>query len=223
MSILQGLRGYYNAFGVRGVLAISAHRLVGRPKEIKLKRPGIRYPVHIRVRTTDLSVYNDVVIRGEYSFDLPFSPKTIVDVGANTSNFAILVKNVVRYPNIFPIHAALWNKDGEIGISEPDSALGAQGKWGFFTHDGGDVRARSITMRTLMSEMNIDSIDLLKVDIEGAEKEVFEDCDWMQHVDCLIIELHDRLKPGCSAAVNTVTREFSALQRGEMTFYKRRR
>jgi hypothetical protein len=73
-----------------------------------------------------------------------------------------------------------------------------------------------------MVEMNIGSIDLLKVDIEGAEKEVFEDCDWMQHVGCLVIELHDRSKPGCSAAVNSVTREFTSLQRGEMTFYKRR-
>ena len=55
-----------------------------------------------------------------------------------------------------------------------------------------------MTMHTLMAEMNLDSIDLLKVDIEGAEKEVFEDCDWMQRVDCLIIELHDRLKPGAA-------------------------
>ena len=78
-----------------------------------------------------------------------------------------------------------------------------------------------MTMHTLMAEMNLDSIDLLKVDIEGAEKEVFEDCDWMQRVDCLIIELHDRFKPGCSRAVNSVTREFSRSQRGEMTLYTR--
>ncbi len=242
MSILQGLKGYYSAFGVRGVLAISAHRLAGRPKELKVQPSGIRYPVHIRVRTSDLSVYNEILLQQEYAFDLPSLPKTIVDAGANigmaslfyahkypaariiaveaeASNYALLVKNVANYPNIFPIHAALWNRDGEIGIGQPGSAFG---KWGFVTREGGAVRVRAVTMQTLMAEMNIDSIDLLKVDIEGAEKEVFEDCDWMQHVGSMIIELHDRSNPGCSAAVSSVTREFSSSQRGEMTLYKRR-
>ena len=34
MSIREGLTGYYRDFGLRGVLAISAHRLFGHPKEI---------------------------------------------------------------------------------------------------------------------------------------------------------------------------------------------
>jgi hypothetical protein len=32
-------------------------------------------------------------------------------------------------------------------------------------------------MRTLMKEMQIHAVDVLKVDIEGADKEVFEACD----------------------------------------------
>lgn len=116
---------------------------------------------------------------------------------AEASNFAILAKNVGRYANISPIHAALWNRDGEIGVSEPDPASGAFGKWGFVAREDGGARVRAVTMRTLLAEMNIDRVDLLKVDIEGAEKEVFETCDWMERVGVLIIEIHDRFRPGC--------------------------
>ncbi len=72
-----------------------------------------------------------------------------------------------------------------------------------------------------MEETQVHSIDILKVDIEGAEKEVFESSDWMGSVRCLAIELHDWIKPGCSAAVGSVTRDFSILQRGETTIFIR--
>jgi FkbM family methyltransferase len=242
MSILDGFRAYYSNFGIRGVLAISVYRLVGRPRELTVWPPGIENPVHIRVRTTDVSLYSSILLGDEYAFDLPFSPRIIVDVGANigmtsiyfahkypeakifaieaeASNFAVLSRNVQHYPKIIPIHAALWSRDGEISVSQPPLLPGA---WGFVTHEGPGIKVRAITMRTLMREMLIPSIDLLKVDIEGAEKEVFQDCDWITEIRCLMIELHDRFKPGCREAVDSVTKGFSRLERGETTLYMRK-
>jgi FkbM family methyltransferase len=194
------------------------------------------------VRTSDISGYNEILLRGQYAIDVPFAPKVIVDAGANigmasiyyahrfpdariiavepeASNFAVLGRNVGCYSNILPIKAALWNRDGEIAISPP----GAAGdKVGFAVHGGEGVPVRALTMRTLMNDSQIGSIDILKVDIEGAEKEVFESCDWMDSVHCLVIELHDRLRPGCSAAVGSVTGDFVTLQRGETTIYLRK-
>ena len=240
MSILDGFKMYYRNFGLRGVLAISTHRVIGRPKEITAQPVGIQYPLHIRIRTTDVSTYSSILLRGQYAFDLPFSPKLIVDAGANvgmasiyfahrypgakiiaveaeSSNFDILARNVRAYPTIVPVHAALWNRDGEISVSEPELF----GEWGFITSEGPGVKVRAITMQTLMREMHIKSIDLLKVDIEGAEKELFETCEWMQDVRCLMIELHDRIKAGCSEAVQSATQPFSRVRRGETTIYLR--
>lgn len=245
MSIRDGLVAYYTNFGPRGVLAIAGYRLLRWPREITAHPPGIRKPVHVRVRTTDPSIYAQILLRGEYDFALPFSPRTIVDAGANigmasiyfahrypeakviaieaeASNFAMLSKNVRHYPRIIPVHAALWSRDGEISVSEPDPATGANGNWSFVTHEGPGVKVRAITMRTLMKEMDISSVDLLKVDIEGAEKPVFETCDWMDEIRCLMIELHDRFKPGCREAVDSVAGEFSKFQRGETTLYVRK-
>ncbi len=246
MSIRDGLGDYYNNFGLRGVLAITSHRLFARPTEINGHAPGVRNPVHVRLQTTDPSTYAEVLLRGEYAFNLPFSPKTIVDAGANigmasiyfahryleakiiaieaeASNFAVLARNVQPYPAIMPVHAALWNRDGQISVRAPDPATGASGEWAFVTYEGGlGTKVRAITMHTLMREMSIQVIDLAKIDIEGTEQEVFEDTRWLTGMGCLMIELHDRFRPGCSEAVEPAMQGFARSQRGETTFYVRK-
>ena len=244
MSVRAGLTRYYNNYGIRGVLAVCTYRLFGRPREITVHPPDIQDPLYIRIQTTDESAFEDVLLHGQYAFDLPFCPKTIVDAGANigmasiyfantypeakiiaieaeASNFAVLVRNVQPYKRIVPIHAALWNRDGEICVTEPDPATGSFGKWGFITNESSGVTVRAITMRTLMKEMHLHQLDLLKIDIEGAEKEVFETRDWIDDIRCFMIEFHDRFKPGCSEAVNSAARGFSKSQRGDTMLYLR--
>jgi len=243
MSALSRLDWYYQNFGLRGVASIIEHHLFGKPKEMLVYTSGVEHPVHLRLRSSDPYAYLEVLRGGEYNFDLPFSPKAIVDAGANigmasiffahkypqakiiaveaeATNFSLLKRNIEPYSQIFPIHAALWCCDGEINVSGNEKG---SDEWGFVTHYGGGVPVRSLTMRTLMAEMHLDFIDLLKVDIEGAEKEVFEDCDWIEDIGCLMIETHDRFKTGCSTAVNAACSQFSAEQRDFTTFYLRNR
>jgi hypothetical protein len=53
-------------------------------------------------------------------------------------------------------------------------------------------------------------VDLLKIDIEGAEREVMEESGaWINTVAVLMIELHDDIKPGCSKAFYEATEGFS--------------
>jgi FkbM family methyltransferase len=244
MSVHDGLTWYFGNFGLRGILALSTYRLFGQPREIAACPPGVRHPVHLRLKTSDESTYAQTLLWGQYAFDLPFSPRIIVDAGANigmasiyfahkyprakviaveaeASNFAMLVRNTRPYPAIIPVHAALWNRDGEISVGDPDPATGANGHWAFVTREGLGESVRAMTMRTLMTEMQIQSIDLVKIDIEGAEKEVFEDSSWVENVGCLMIELHDRYRPGCSQAIESAMQGFSKLERGETTFFLR--
>ena len=53
-----------------------------------------------------------------------------------------------------------------------------------------------------MTRYQADEIDILKLDIEGAEKEVFTSNyhRWLPKTRILIVELHDRMKAGCSSA-----------------------
>ncbi len=52
-------------------------------------------------------------------------------------------------------------------------------------------------------------IDILKIDIEGAEKTVLdEDPGWLGNVGVLAGELHDGLDSDCSRVLSNVTRRF---------------
>jgi FkbM family methyltransferase len=191
-----------------------------------------------------MKVYSDVLIGGEYGFDLPFAPKTIVDAGANigmasiffarrypgakiiaiepeASNFSLLMRNVRAYSAIVPIHAALWNRDGQISVGDPDPETGAGGKWAFVTREGPGAKVRAVTMPTLMQEMGVRTIDLAKIDIEGAEQELFQDTKWLAGTECVMIGLHDRFRPGCSEVVNSAMQGFTRMHRSETDFYLR--
>jgi|SRR6185437_6410384 len=245
MSIRDGMIAYNHHFGVRGVLAISAYRLFRQPSEISARPPGIQHQVHIRLRTTDPPAYARVLLHGKYAFDPQFSPKTILDAGANIgmasiyftqrypdakiiavepepSNFALLCRNVKPYPAITPVHSALWNRDGEISVVAPEPGKMPRGTGEYITREGPGTLVRAVTMNTLMKEMGISTIDLVKIDIEGAEREVFEDCRWLNATRCLMIEVHDHIRPGCTAAVQSAMQPFECSRRGEILFYRRK-
>jgi hypothetical protein len=53
-----------------------------------------------------------------------------------------------------------------------------------------------------MAQFNLNHIDILKLDIEGAEKEIFENgnLEWLDKTDVLTIELHDMYRDGTAKA-----------------------
>ena len=62
----------------------------------------------------------------------------------------------------------------------------------------------------LLAEISRARLLLIKLDIEGAEKEIFDagDLDWMNITHAIMIELHDRFRPGCEAAFLNAARRF---------------
>ena len=71
------------------------------------------------------------------------------------------------------------------------------------------MQVPAITMDEVLREYQLDRIDLLKVDIEGSEKELFAAADsWIGRVDAICLELHDRFKPGCSRAFYQAVADF---------------
>ena len=67
--------------------------------------------------------------------------------------------------------------------------------------DGGVVRA--VTVKELLEHAGASRVDLVKIDIEGSELELFsENTDWVASVGMLVLELHDRFRPGCREALD---------------------
>ena len=243
MSVFAGFKWYYDLCGIRGVGVVVSFRLFGRPRELTIVPRGADHPVHLRLGTSDFCAFKDVLVSGEKDYDpgIPdFSPRVIVDAGAHIgmacirfarrypqatiiaiepepSNFAALLRNVAPYKNVIPVRAALWRKDGEVCLGASD----IHPKGAFQIVESSQTRVRAVTVRTLMREQGIHFIDLLKLDIEGAEKEVFEACDWIESVRTIAIELHDRVKPGCRSVVQTAAGRIRFEDRGDVTFYFR--
>ena len=73
---------------------------------------------------------------------------------------------------------------------------------------GGDL-VRAVTIDEIRQEFRLDRIHLLKVDVEGSEKEIFSTADsWISSVDAICIELHDRFKIGCSRSFFMAVQDF---------------
>ncbi len=103
------------------------------------------------------------------------------------------------YENIHGIQSALWDKETFIKVE--DVGLDNWGYMTFETTADDPAAMKTITISKILQDSGFDEIDLLKVDIEGAEKEVFGAAnvdDWLSKVKVIMIELHDRMKRGCS-------------------------
>jgi FkbM family methyltransferase len=146
-----------------------------------------------------------------------FAFARVISVKPEPLNFAALVRNVAPYENVTPSRAALWNNDGEITLGSSD----ASPKGAFQVVENGGTRVADVTMDTLMRETGIETIDLLKVDVEGAEKEVLAARDRIKKVRIIAIELDDCIRPGCQSVVEAAAIGFHPDQRCEVTFFVR--
>ena len=65
------------------------------------------------------------------------------------------------------------------------------------------------TVRGMTIDNIIKDYRLTKIDIEGAEKDVFSNpSHWIAKVDTIIIELHERIKKGCNRTFHTISNGF---------------
>ena len=235
-------------FGVRGLnYALQAKLLTSSP-DVVVNTSDLAHPLRVRLRTSDIDAWIQVFEGREYECLPTFQPKTIIDAGANvgmatvyfanrypearivavepeTSNFCLLQKNVAPYPNVTPIQAALWSENTLLSLIDP-----GLGKWGYRTsridaamNDRTSQKVAAFTVEQIMSDYEFDSVDILKIDIEGAEKEVFENSSpWINRVRLLIVELHEHLKPGCTRSFYNATNCFQhEWHKGENIFLER--
>jgi FkbM family methyltransferase len=244
------LKSYCEVFGPAGVVYSVRTRLASAPFEITTRPRGFDHPVHMRLKTTDLVTFRKIFIDREYGLELSNEPRWIIDAGANVGfasmffarrypgakivaiepereNFALLQKNVRPYPNIIPMQAALWERTATLDLVDPGI-----GPWAFQVHEQGRAPTgklvgtiAAVTVADLQKTHGMKTVDILKVDIEGGEKEVFDHSDgWLDSVGVVLIELHDRFKPGCTETFERRTRDFEFReQRGETIFKARRR
>jgi FkbM family methyltransferase len=188
---------------------------------IKLNWSGLKYPVYLRKNTSDIKTFQQVFHNKEYDLEINFEPKVIFDLGANvglaaiyfknrfpnativavepeSANYEVMVKNTEKYSDIHCLKSGVWNKTTNLKIHDR-----GYGNWGFITEEVNYEDAetvKAISIDGLMEKYSIQHIDILKIDIESSEKELFDENfeKWLPKVKIIVIELHDFMKEGCS-------------------------
>ncbi|GAB3898847.1 hypothetical protein GCM10028803_19020 [Larkinella knui] len=200
-----------------------------RKRVIQIQIPQVKHPIYVRAGTSDRKVFNNIFVYGEYdAVELGFSPAHFLDGGGNiglaavyfanrypnmqilsvepeSENFKILQQNIAPYATIRAVKAGLWSRPTHLEIRDSGG-----GEWGFTVEETetptpGSVRAESIDALVLQNDGK--PFDVVKLDIEGSESEVFRTNtgSWLPQARALIVELHEWMKPGSSASFREAT------------------
>ena len=215
VAYLQRLRrslGTGTAFNLRLRMAASN---VGLPvkRVVELRPVSLDRPMQLRLGTTDLDIYEQVLVKQEYAAFNSLSPRLIVDCGANVgyssayflSRFptarVIAVEpfpenaeqcrhNLRSYGDRVEVHqAAVWGADTDLVLDH----VYAGHEWAVKVRPAQSGETPSVQGLSV-SSLTMDEIDILKVDIEGSEIELFGDIaeTWLPRVRNIVIELHGR-------------------------------
>lgn len=208
--------GALNAFRV-----LVAARFTRKLRRIRL--PGVGRDFHYR-GWDDAGVLSHFYLPGYRIADTPDRPiRRIVDAGANigdetlrfwahhpgaeivavepeAGNFSVLRRNFGDEPRVHLVRAGLWSS------VRPLRLLPGSRSEGFRVAEAGDDRSPDVdatTIPSLMERLGWDAIDVLKLDIEGAEYELFESgaSDWLPRVGAMIFECPDNDRPGTTMAI----------------------
>jgi hypothetical protein len=121
---------------------------------------------------------------------------------------------------------AIWHSESHVKLVNPAGTA-----WGFKAQEAepGDPGSfPATTMTSIMDRHEMDTVDLVKIDIEGGERYLFaKNTEWLDRVNALVIELHDRKMAGCRepvvAALDRHFVDYDEVVRGENTLFTRRR
>lgn len=221
LSLLIRLFGRFGVFnGIKLLFNFESTSRVVR----KYRFNHLTTDIFLRSNLTDYRLLVSIFCHEEYNSKWIFksikNPMLIVDAGANIGLFSIFMHN--HYPNahiisiepeegnfkmlsrntegiseVTPIKSALWPSNTFIKLND-----GEDGDWAFMAEEASTTAVEAIptiTIPEILNQRNSKRIDILKIDIEGSERELFESDyeSWLPMVDCLIIELHDSYRPGC--------------------------
>ncbi|RVU02016.1 FkbM family methyltransferase [Mucilaginibacter limnophilus] len=204
--------------------------------ELQLSKNGNK--IGLRNNTTDNKVFQQVYIRNEYLPLIDCAKansvevSTIVDAGANIGltslklleyfsaakvvclepdpgNFSQLQRNLLSYSTqTVLLQAALWHSEEELYLGN-DFRGGLEWSRNVTAGKKTDASAVSgISLNTLIKQYHLSQIDILKIDIEGSEAEIFKpenDLSFLDITKIIALEIHDEFN--CRETIYQILRD----------------
>lgn len=156
----------------------------------------------------------------------------IFAVEPDRENYDLLLRNIQEYPSITPILGAIWDVPENVSISNRAEIVTRSGKLNkssYMVESGnvpGEQPIPGYPIQALMQMFDLKKIDILKIDIQGAEKRVFSgDTSWLNVTTYLFVEVHDRFVDGCFHEVAAAAKKYGFVyigasgRDGDMLFF----
>ena len=199
---------------------------IGPPKSWRVRPRQVQHALTARLRgSSDMSVFRQVFFQEEYrplgklenillvldlganvgysaAYFLNCFPKArVIAVEPDERNFKLCRENLKRYGDrALLLHGAVWSKRTALCLSR--GTFGDGREWASQVlppSDGNVGEVQAWDVASLIDMAGAPTVDLLKIDIEGSELEVFGEGakKWLPRVRNLCIELHG---PDCEKA-----------------------
>jgi len=115
----------------------------------------------------------------------------IFSIEAEKENFETLIKNTKNMPNVTAINAAIWDKNSKLKIVKKTE--NGQSRYVQEVRNSDKFHIIGTPLSEILSAHSIKNICILKIDIEGAERKLFNKSSkkWLHLVKCIIMEAPD--------------------------------
>jgi len=184
------------------------------PSLVSVWPRSLMHPVRLRARTSDAFIFRQIMIEEEYRPLRNLQVATMLDLGANIglasawflSNFpgarvfaveadedncARCEENLGVYGGrVDVLHGAAWSSRAILSLCRGTHKASIRVQE--TPNDAGEIRVQGWNLSSLIEMSGFSEVDLLKIDIEGAEEAIFsaDVSGWLPRVRNLCIELH---------------------------------
>lgn len=159
---------------------------------------------------TDFLVLREIVLEREYQLPDGFNPRTVVDLGAHIGLASLFFSVVLGDPKVVALEAdpalvtqTKANTSGH-NVTVLNAAIASEsGKRSFFTSDESwansfertlpqqqEIEIEALSLADVLDRAGLERVDLMKIDVEGAEWGLLTDPAFTARADAIVGELH---------------------------------
>lgn len=149
-----------------------------------------------------------------------FPNANIICIEPDPNNFVQLTKNLNKYLNVKFLPAALWGTNELLSL---DFHFRDRRDWSRTVTEyssSSKIPVKGITINTILDEFSLETVDLLKMDIEGGEANIFSNknnLSFLNKVKVIAIEIHDELNCRQKIYEILLSYNFKIFNSGELT------
>lgn len=176
-------------------------------------RPPVEHVIYLREAGSDDLTFREIFLDDVYGDVVRRIPscETMIDLGANIglasvyfmsryncrvfavepnpSTFSVLEKNLSQRRGTACLQGAVWSHAASL---EGNQSAGADHFSMFSTAESAAGEIQGYPLQEVIRRSGFAQVDLLKIDIEGAERELFKgSLDWLRSIRAIAIEFHD--------------------------------